>query len=247
MSKVFVQTRDDVPAPARFAPEGVGVEPGRHRLHRRHRVTAVVLLLLHAVRLGHRARVEGLDGFGGVEIPALDLAVGFVGFAEASLEAYEGFVALLVGEASRELFLALGEEALAGLDGARVRADGGGGSGEGERDRGGRGEGDRAVANFIPPRPGRRIRVILGGRGAGGGGRGRLGGGARDDRGGEPSRVVRGGSGSDDGDSARMRRLARGNLHSSDTGDVMGRALCAREHGHRREALPALDAIRLAD
>ena len=27
----------------------------------------------------------------------------------------------------------------------------------------------------------------------------------------------------------------------------MGRALCAREHGHRREALPALDAIRLAD
>jgi hypothetical protein len=79
------------------------------------------------------------------------LAVGFVGFAEASLEAYEGFVALLVGEASRELFLALGEEALAGLDGARVRADGGGGSGEGERDRGGRGEGDRAVANFIPP------------------------------------------------------------------------------------------------
>ena len=245
MSKVFVQTRDDVPAPARFAPEGVGVEPGRHRLHRRHGVTAVVLLLLHAVRLGHRARVEGLDGFGGVEIPALDLAVCFVGFAEASLEAYEGFVALLVGEASRELFLALGEEALAGLDGARVRADGGGGSGEGERDRGGRGEGDRAVANFIPPRPG-RIRVILGGRGAGGGGRGRLGGGARDDRGGEPSRVVRGGSASDDGDSARMRRLVRGNLHSSDTGDVM-RALCAREHGHRREALPALDAIRLAD
>jgi hypothetical protein len=58
---------------------------------------------------------------------------------------------------------------------------------------------------------------------------------------------VRGGSASDDGDSCvRVRRLIRGNLHSSDTGDVM-RALCAREHGHRREALPALDAIRLAD
>mmetsp|Transcript_476 Transcript_476/g.1847 ORF Transcript_476/g.1847 Transcript_476/m.1847 type:complete len:369 (+) Transcript_476:49-1155(+) len=93
--EVSVQPGDDVP-PA-FLSEDVCVEVWRHRVRRRRRVLARVLLLLDAVLVTDRARVERLHRLGGVQVPALDLAVRLVGLAETTLEAHEGLCALLVG------------------------------------------------------------------------------------------------------------------------------------------------------
>ena len=123
---------------------------GRHRVQRRHRVLARVLLLLDAVLVTDRARVERLHRLGGVQVAALDLAVRLVGLAETTLEAHEGLGALLVREATRELDVALGEEALAGLDDASV--DGPSSVREGEGERGGGGEGGDAAAELLPRR-----------------------------------------------------------------------------------------------
>ena len=125
---------------------------------------------------------------GGVQVAALDLAVRLVGLAETSLEAHEGLGALLVREATRELDVALGEEALAGLDDASV--DGASGVREGEGERGGGGEGGDAAAELLPQGASPQLPTLLLilvplGWGAGRGGRRLLGGGAHDDRGGE--------------------------------------------------------------